>query len=73
MTWRATSARPYLAGTLPPELGQMTGIVTMALAANRLSGSIPQEWCGLVAPANSASVLGKGLHSFTSQLNLSRF
>ena len=35
----------------------MTGLLDLYLAKNQLSGSIPEAWCGLVAPANSASIL----------------
>jgi hypothetical protein len=35
-----------LTGTLPPEFGQMTGLMELGFSKNDLAGSIPDEWCG---------------------------
>ena len=39
-------AKNRLTGTLPPELGQMTGLFDLYVAKNQLRGSIPEAWCG---------------------------
>ena len=66
VTWRAISARPYATGTSP-------GAVAASVGAVPLTSYIVQAWLWDSAAATAAHALGRGLHSSTFQVNLSRF
>ena len=42
--WNLSLRGNNLTGSIPPELGQLTGLVSLSLDENQLSGPIPPDW-----------------------------